>query len=64
MLFHYNVNVPAHRRGSDPDLVVRESFPEEVTCKLRPEDLNAKAKQRECRSIFPAEERAHVEVWM
>ena len=60
MLFYYNVNVQAPRRGADPDLVIRESLMEEVTCKLRPEDL--KAKQRGCRRIFAAEERAHVKV--
>lgn len=33
----YNVNVHTQTRGPDPDLVVRESFLVEVTCKLRPE---------------------------
>lgn len=60
MLFYYNVNVQAPRRGADPDLVIRESFLEEVTCKLRTEDL--KAKQRRCRRVFTAEEIAHVKV--
>lgn len=31
----YNVTVHTHRRGPDPDLVVKESFLGEVTCELR-----------------------------
>lgn len=33
----YNVNVRTQGRGAHPDLVLRESFLEEVTCKLTPE---------------------------
>lgn len=55
MLFYCDVNVSAHRRGADPDQVVRESFLEKETCELRPGDL--KAKQRGWRSLFAAEER-------
>ena len=37
MLFYYNINVKPHRRDADPDSVVRESFLEKESCKLRPE---------------------------